>query len=105
MSFYCATDHRLRKGGASRVVLPVANSMISTTQVIFSGDPLMTLKVRLQFGSVFCNTARHFSLKKHTGRDNVTLNNLGVCDCCNVRYYLFFFAVLNMGVWLQCGGF
>lgn len=30
---------------ASRAVLPIANSMISTAQVIFSGDPLITLKV------------------------------------------------------------
>jgi hypothetical protein len=73
---------------ASRAVLPIANSMISTAQVIFSGEPLMTLKVRLQFGSVSYNI----------GRDIVSPNNLGVCDCCNVRYYLFFFSVLNMGV-------
>lgn len=36
---------------ASRAVLPIANSMISTAQVIFSGEPSMTLKVSLKFGS------------------------------------------------------
>lgn len=34
---------------ASRAVLPIANSMISTAQVIFSGEPSMTLKVSLKF--------------------------------------------------------
>jgi hypothetical protein len=36
---------------ASRAVLPIANSMISTAQVIFSGEPSMTLRVSLKFGS------------------------------------------------------
>jgi hypothetical protein len=44
---------------ASRAVLPIANSMISTTQVIFSGEPSMTLKVRLKFGSVSGSTAKY----------------------------------------------
>lgn len=30
---------------AARAVLPIANSFISVAQVIFSGDPSMTLKV------------------------------------------------------------
>ncbi|KAG8058769.1 hypothetical protein GUJ93_ZPchr0002g22985 [Zizania palustris] len=40
---------------AARAVLPVANSMISTAQVIFSGDPSMTLKVLpvLLFGAKY----------------------------------------------------
>jgi hypothetical protein len=44
---------------ASRAVLPIANSMISTAQVIFSGEPSMTLKVRLKFGSMSSNTAKY----------------------------------------------
>ncbi|XP_006648565.2 reticulon-like protein B17 [Oryza brachyantha] len=40
---------------AARAVLPVANSMISTAQVIFSGDPSMTLKALpiLLFGAKY----------------------------------------------------
>jgi hypothetical protein len=40
---------------AARAVLPVANSMISTAQVIFSGEPSMTLKVlpALLFGAKY----------------------------------------------------
>uniref|UniRef100_A0A0D9VF60 Reticulon domain-containing protein n=1 Tax=Leersia perrieri TaxID=77586 RepID=A0A0D9VF60_9ORYZ len=40
---------------AARTVLPVANSMVSTAQVIFSGDPSMTLKVLpvLLFGAKY----------------------------------------------------
>ncbi|WVZ76405.1 hypothetical protein U9M48_024382 [Paspalum notatum var. saurae] len=40
---------------ASRVVLPIANSMVSTAQVIFSGEPSMTLKVLpvLLFGAKY----------------------------------------------------
>jgi hypothetical protein len=44
---------------ASRAVLPIANSMISTAQVIFSGEPSMTLKVRLKFGSMSSSTAKY----------------------------------------------
>ena len=36
---------------ASQAVLPIANSMISAAQVIFSGEPSMTLKVSLKFCS------------------------------------------------------
>jgi hypothetical protein len=32
-------------------VLPFANSLISTAQVIFSGNPSMTLKVSIKFSS------------------------------------------------------
>ncbi|KAK3152827.1 hypothetical protein QOZ80_2BG0164090 [Eleusine coracana subsp. coracana] len=51
-SFQLTEDDVLR---ASRAVLPVANSMISTAQVIFSGEPLMTLKVLpvLLFGAKY----------------------------------------------------
>ncbi|TVU32372.1 hypothetical protein EJB05_24099, partial [Eragrostis curvula] len=40
---------------ASRAVLPIANCMISTAQTIFSGEPLMTLKVLpvLLFGAKY----------------------------------------------------
>ncbi|GJM90985.1 hypothetical protein PR202_ga07318 [Eleusine coracana subsp. coracana] len=50
--FQLTEDDVLR---ASRAVLPVANSMISTAQVIFSGEPLMTLKVLpvLLFGAKY----------------------------------------------------
>jgi hypothetical protein len=44
---------------ASRAVLPIANSMISATQVIFSGEPSMTLKVRLKSGSMSGSTAKY----------------------------------------------
>ena len=36
---------------ASQVVFPIVNVMISRAQVIFSGEPSMTLKVSLKFGS------------------------------------------------------
>ncbi|KAF0932691.1 hypothetical protein E2562_011986 [Oryza meyeriana var. granulata] len=51
-SFRLTEDDVLR---AARAVLPVANSMISTAQVIFSGDPSMTLKVLpvLLFGAKY----------------------------------------------------
>lgn len=45
-SFQLTEEDVLR---ASRAVLPIANSMISTAQVIFSGEPSMTLKVSLKF--------------------------------------------------------
>ena len=47
-SFQLTEEDLLR---ASRAVLPIANSVISTAQVIFSGEPSMTLKVSLRFGS------------------------------------------------------
>ncbi|BAF08543.1 reticulon-like protein B17 isoform X1 [Oryza sativa Japonica Group] len=51
-SFRLTEDDVLR---AARAVLPVANSMISTAQVIFSGEPSMTLKVlpALLFGAKY----------------------------------------------------
>ncbi|CAL4969773.1 unnamed protein product [Urochloa decumbens] len=51
-SFQLTEENVLR---ASRAVLPIANSMISTAQVIFSGEPLMTLKVLpvLLFGAKY----------------------------------------------------
>jgi len=36
---------------ASQAVLPIANSVISAAQVIFFGEPSMTLKVGLKFCS------------------------------------------------------
>jgi len=47
-SFQLTEEDLLR---ASRAVLPIANSVISAAQVIFSGEPSMTLKVSLRFGS------------------------------------------------------
>jgi len=47
-SFQLTEEDVLR---ASQAVLPIANSMISMAQVIFSGEPSMTLKVSLKFGS------------------------------------------------------
>ena len=47
-SFQLTEEDLLR---ASRAVLPIANSVISTAQVIFSGEPSMTLKVSFRFGS------------------------------------------------------
>ncbi|KAL6646863.1 hypothetical protein ACP70R_015557 [Stipagrostis hirtigluma subsp. patula] len=51
-SFQLTEEDVLR---ASRAVLPIANSMISTAQVIFSGEPSMTLKVLpvLLFGAKY----------------------------------------------------
>ncbi|CAL4888078.1 unnamed protein product [Urochloa decumbens] len=51
-SFQLTEENVLR---ASRAVLPIANSMISTAQVIFSGEPSMTLKVLpvLLFGAKY----------------------------------------------------
>ncbi|PVH66106.1 hypothetical protein PAHAL_1G151500 [Panicum hallii] len=51
-SFQLTEEDLLR---ASRAVLPIANSMISTAQVIFSGEPSMTLKVLpvLLFGAKY----------------------------------------------------
>ncbi|CAN6237943.1 unnamed protein product [Urochloa humidicola] len=51
-SFQLTEEDMLR---ASRAVLPIANSMISTAQVIFSGEPSMTLKVLpvLLFGAKY----------------------------------------------------
>ncbi|CAL5022363.1 unnamed protein product [Urochloa decumbens] len=53
-SFQLTEEDMLR---ASRAVLPIANSMISTAQVIFSGEPSMTLKVLpvLLFGAKYGN--------------------------------------------------
>ncbi|CAD6338476.1 unnamed protein product [Miscanthus lutarioriparius] len=51
-SFQLTEEDVLR---ASQAVLPIANSMISTAQVIFSGEPSMTLKVLpvLLFGAKY----------------------------------------------------
>ena len=48
ISFQLMEEDKLR---ASQAVLPIANSMISAAQVIFSGEPSMTLKVSLKFCS------------------------------------------------------
>ncbi|KAM3191709.1 hypothetical protein ACQJBY_069147 [Aegilops geniculata] len=45
-SFQLTEEDVLRVG---RAVLPIANSLISMSRVIFSGDPSMTLKVSLTF--------------------------------------------------------
>lgn len=79
---------------ASQAVLPFANSMISTAQVIFSGEPSMTLKVSSKFGSDLAVLQETFFLII-----------LGACVCLNFRYCLYFCSVLNMGALLQCGGF
>ena len=47
-SFQLTEEDVLR---AFQAVLPIANVMISMAQVIFSGEPSMTLKVSLKFGS------------------------------------------------------
>lgn len=54
-SFQLTEEDVLR---ASRAVLPIANSMISTAQVIFSGEPSMTLKVSLKFYWLSGSTAK-----------------------------------------------
>ncbi|KAM0914361.1 hypothetical protein ACQ4PT_011558 [Festuca glaucescens] len=66
---------------AARAVLPVANSMISTAQVIFSGNPSMTLKVLpvLLFGAKYGSLVTLWRLLATGFFSSFTLPKLYMC--------------------------
>ncbi|XP_062223461.1 reticulon-like protein B17 isoform X2 [Phragmites australis] len=100
-SFQLTEEDVLR---ASRVVLPIANSMISTAQVIFSGEPLMTLKVLpvLLFGAKYGSLITVWRLLATAFFTSFTLPKLYSCYSSQIHKRVEILADRILEAWKSC---
>uniref|UniRef100_A0ACD6ANZ3 Uncharacterized protein n=1 Tax=Avena sativa TaxID=4498 RepID=A0ACD6ANZ3_AVESA len=100
-NFQLTEEDVLRAAGA---VLPVANSMISTAQVIFSGNPSMTLKVLpvLLFGAKYGSLVTLWRLLATGFFSSFTLPKLYMCYSTQIHRIVDSFRDRVLEAWKSC---
>ncbi|KAG2658071.1 hypothetical protein PVAP13_1KG275325 [Panicum virgatum] len=100
-SFQLTEEDLLR---ASRAVLPIANSVISTAQVIFSGEPSMTLKVLpvLLFGAKYGSLVTVWRLLAAGFFTSFTVPKLYSCYSSQIHKRVEFLGDRALEAWKSC---